>query len=89
MEKLIKQCFTLKKMFFFTYNKRKSKDLIVSINVDQPLKKRFKTNDEVGSLTIKDNSGFSKEFSLYASEDFAKINFVKKFINTINFLIWG
>ena len=79
----------LKEDVFFTYNKRKSKDLIVSINVDQPLKKRFKTNDEVGSLTIKDNSGFSKEFSLYASEDFAKINFVKKFINTINFLIWG
>ena len=79
----------LKEDVFFTYNKRKSKDLIVSINVDQPLKKRFKINDEVGSLTIKDNSGFSKEFSLYASEDFAKINFVKKFINTINFLIWG
>ncbi len=79
----------LKEDVFFTYNKRKSKDLIVSIYVDQPLKKRFKINDEVGSLTIKDNSGFSKEFSLYASEDFAKINFVKKFINTINFLIWG
>ncbi len=79
----------LKEDVFFTYNKRKSKDLIVSINVDQPLKKRFKINDEVGSLTIKDNSGFSKEFSLYASEDFAKINFIKKFINTINFLIWG
>jgi serine-type D-Ala-D-Ala carboxypeptidase (penicillin-binding protein 5/6) len=79
----------LKEDVFFTYNKRKSKDLIVSINVDQPLKKRFKINDEVGSLTIKDNSGFSKKFSLYASEDFAKINFVKKFINTINFLIWG
>ena len=79
----------LKEDVFFTYNKRKSKDLIVSINIDQPLKKRFKINDEVGSLTIKDNSGFSKEFSLYASENFAKINFVKKFINTINFLIWG
>ena len=79
----------LKEDVFFTYNKRKSKDLIVSINVDQPLKKRFKINDEVGSLIIKDNSGFSKEFSLYASEDFAKINFIKKFINTINFLIWG
>ncbi len=79
----------LKEDVYFTYNKRKSKDLIISINVDQPLKKRFKINDEVGSLTIKDNSGFSKEFSLYASEDFAKINFIKKFINTINFLIWG
>ena len=79
----------LKEDVYFTYNKRKSKDLIILINVDQPLKKRFKINDEVGSLTIKDNSGFSKEFSLYASEDFAKINFIKKFMNTINFLIWG
>lgn len=79
----------LKDDVFFTYNKRKSKDLIVSINLDQPLKRKFKINEEVGTLTIKDSSGFSKEFPLYASEDFAKVNFIKKFINTINFLIWG
>lgn len=79
----------LKEDVFFTYNKRKSKDLIVSINVDQPLKKQFKINEEVGLLTIKDNSGFSKDFTLFASEDFTKVNFIKKFLNTINFLIWG
>ncbi len=79
----------LKEDVFFTYNKRKSKDLIVSINVDQPLKKQFKINEEVGLLTIKDNSGFSKDFALFASEDFTKVNFIKKFLNTINFLIWG
>ena len=79
----------LKDDVFFTYNKRKSKDLIVSINLDQPLKRKFKINEEVGTLTIKDSSGFSKEFPLYTSEDFAKVNFIKKFINTINFLIWG
>lgn len=79
----------LKEDVFFTYNKRKSKDLIVTINVDQPLKKQFKINEEVGLLTIKDNSGFSKDFALFASEDFTKVNFIKKFLNTINFLIWG
>lgn len=79
----------LKEDVFFSYAKRKSKDLTISVVADQPIKKNFKQNDELAKLLIKDKNGFVKEFPLYASENYVKINFIKKFINTINFLIWG
>lgn len=79
----------LKEDVFFTYSKRRSKDLNISIVGEFPIKKSFKKNDELAKLLVKDKSGFTKEYSLFASEDFANINFIKKFINTINFLIWG
>ena len=79
----------LKEDVFFTYSKRRSKDLNISILGEFPIKKSFKKNDELAKLLVKDKSGFTKEYSLFASEDFTNINFIKKFINTINFLIWG
>ena len=79
----------LKDDVFFAYSKRKSRDLNLTINIDQPIKKQFKINDELGLLKVQDKNGFSKEYTLYASENYTKINFIRKFINTINFLVWG
>ena len=79
----------LKEDVFFAYSKRKSRDLNLTISIEQPIKKQFKINDELGQLKVQDKNGFSKEYTLYASENYTKINFIRKFINTINFLVWG
>ena len=79
----------LKEDVFFAYSKRKSRDLNLTISIEQPIKKQFKINDELGQLKVQDKNGFSKDYTLYASENYTKINFIRKFINTINFLVWG
>lgn len=79
----------LKEDIFFTYPKRRSKDLSIAIIGEFPIKKSFKKNDELAKIRIQDKNGFSKEYPLFASDDYKDINFIKKFINTINFLIWG
>ena len=79
----------LKEDIFFTYPKRRSKDLSIAIVGEFPIKKSFKKNDELAKIRIQDKNGFSKEYPLFASDDYKDINFIKKFINTINFLIWG
>jgi len=79
----------LKEDVFFTYPKRRSKDLSIAIIGEFPIKKSFKKNDELAKIRIQDKNGFSKEYPLFASDDYKDINFIKKFINTINFLIWG
>jgi serine-type D-Ala-D-Ala carboxypeptidase (penicillin-binding protein 5/6) len=79
----------LKEDVFFAYSKRKSRDLNLTISIEQPIKKQFKINDELGQLKVEDKNGFSKKYTLYASENYTKINFIRKFINTINFLVWG
>ena len=79
----------LKEDVFFTYPKRRSKDLSIAIIGEFPIQKSFKKNDELAKIRIQDKNGFSKEYPLFASDDYKDINFIKKFINTINFLIWG
>jgi len=79
----------LKEDVFFTYPKRRSRDLSIAIIGEFPIKKSFKKNDELAKIRIQDKNGFSKEYPLFASDDYKDINFIKKFINTINFLIWG
>ncbi len=79
----------LKEDVFFTYPKRRSKDLSITIVGEFPIKKNFKKNDELAKIRIQDKNGFLKEYPLFASDDYKDINFIKKFINTINFLIWG
>ncbi len=79
----------LKDDVFFTYPKRRSKDLSITIVGEFPIKKNFKKNDELAKIRIQDKNGFLKEYPLFASDDYKDINFIKKFINTINFLIWG
>lgn len=87
--KINKVSLHLKEDVFFTYPKRRSKDLSITIVGEFPIKKNFKKNDELAKIRIQDKNGFLKEYPLFASDDYKDINFIKKFINTINFLIWG
>ena len=79
----------LEKDYFITYPKRRSREVKLSILINEPIKVKFKKNDSLGLLLIKGRNGFKKEYPLLALEDFKEVNFIKKFFNSINFLIWG
>ena len=79
----------LKKDLYITYSKRRSRDIKMYLEVSEPIKDHFKASDQLGVLRIKDKNGLDIKQPLFATEDFKKINFIKRFFNSIGFLVWG
>ena len=79
----------LEKDLYITYSKRRSRDIKVYLEVSEPIKDYFKASDQLGVLRIKDKYGLDIKRPLLATEDFKKINFIKRFFNSIGFLVWG
>jgi len=79
----------LEKDLYITYSKRRSKDIKIYLEVSEPIKNHFKASDQLGVLRIKDKNGLDIKQPLFATEDFKKINFIKRFFNSIGFLVWG
>ena len=79
----------LEKDLYITYSKRRSRDIKMYLEVSEPIKDHFKASDQLGVLRIKDKNGLDIKQPLFATEDFKKINFIKRFFNSIGFLVWG
>ena len=79
----------LEKDLYITYSKRRSRDIKMYLEVFEPIKDHFKASDQLGVLRIKDKNGLDIKQPLFATEDFKKINFIKRFFNSIGFLVWG
>ena len=79
----------LEKDLYITYSKRRSRDIKMYLEVSEPIKNHFKASDQLGVLRIKDKNGLDIKQPLFATEDFKKINFIKRFFNSIGFLVWG
>ena len=79
----------LEKDLYITYSKRRSRDIKMYLEVSEPIKNHFKAGDQLGVLRIKDENGLDIKQPLFATEDFKKINFIKRFFNSIGFLVWG
>jgi len=79
----------LEKDLYITYSKRRSRDIKIYLEVSEPIKDHFKASDQLGVLRIKDKNGLDIKQPLFATEDFKKINFIKRFFNSIGFLVWG
>jgi D-alanyl-D-alanine carboxypeptidase (penicillin-binding protein 5/6) len=79
----------LEKDLYITYSKRRSRDIKIYLEVSEPIKDHFKVSDQLGVLRIKDKNGLDIKQPLFATEDFKKINFIKRFFNSIGFLVWG
>ena len=79
----------LEKDLYITYSKRRSRDIEMYLEVSEPIKDHFKASDQLGVLRIKDKNGLDIIQPLFATEDFKKINFIKRFFNSIGFLVWG
>ena len=79
----------LEKDLYITYSKRRSRDIKMYLEVFEPIKDHFKASDQLGVLRIEDKNGLDIKQPLFATEDFKKINFIKRFFNSIGFLVWG
>ena len=79
----------LEKDLYITYPKRRSRDIKIYLEVSEPIKDHFKASDQLGVLRIKDENGLDIKQPLFATEDFKKINFIKRFFGSIGFLVWG
>ena len=79
----------LEKDLYITYSKRRSRDIKMYLEVFEPIKDHFKARDQLGVLRIEDKNGLDIKQPLFATEDFKKINFIKRFFNSIGFLVWG
>ena len=79
----------LEKDLYITYSKRRSRDIEMYLEVSEPIKDHFKASDQLGVLRIKDKNALDIKQPLFATEDFKKINFIKRFFNSIGFLVWG
>lgn len=79
----------LEKDLYITYSKRRSRDIKIYLEVSEPIKDHFKASDQLGVLRIKDKNGLDIKQPLFATEDFKKINFIKRFFNSVGFLVWG
>ena len=71
---------------YITLGKKDSRYFKAIIEYKGPIKAPIKINQEVGVLKIYKKDELIKSISLYASEDVKKINFVKSFFTSINFL---
>ena len=79
----------LEKDLYITYSKRRSRDIKIYLEVSEPIKDHFKASDQLGVLRIKDKNGLDIKQPLFATEDFKKINLIKRFFNSVGFLVWG
>ena len=68
----------LEKDLYITYSKRRSRDIKMYLEVSEPIKDHFKASDQLGVLRIKDKNGLDIKQPLFATEDFKKINFIKR-----------
>ena len=79
----------IKKDLYITLPKKDSRNLKIIINYSGPIKAPIKKGEEVGNLKIYNKNDLIETVSLFAAEDVKKINFLKSFFTSINYMIWG
>ena len=72
-----------------TIKKAKKKLLKVSIKYEGPIEAPIKKDEKVAILKIVYDDKLVGEYDLLASKEVKKVNFVSRFLKSINYLIWG
>jgi len=72
-----------------TIKKAKKKLLKVSIKYDGPVEAPIKKDEKVAILKVVYNDELVGEYDLHASEEVKKVNFISRFLKSLNYLIWG
>ena len=72
-----------------TIKKAKKKLLKVSIKYDGPIEAPIKKGEKVAILKVVYDDELVGEYDLLASKEVKKVNFVSRFLTSINYLIWG
>ena len=72
-----------------TIKKAKKKLLKVSIKYEGPIEAPIKKDEKVAILKVVYDDRLVGEYDLLASKEVKKVNFVSRFLTSINYLIWG
>ena len=72
-----------------TIKKAKTKLLKVSIEYEGPIEAPIKKDEKVAILKVVYDDKLVGEYDLLASKEVKKVNFVSRFLKSINYLIWG
>ena len=72
-----------------TIKKAKKKLLKVSIEYEGPIEAPIKKDEKVAILKVVYDDKLVGEYDLLASKEVKKVNFVSRFLKSINYLIWG
>ena len=72
-----------------TIKKAKKKLLKVSVKYEGPIEAPIKKDEKVAILKVVYDDKLVGEYDLLASKEVKKVNFVSRFLKSINYLIWG
>ena len=72
-----------------TIKKAKKKLLKVTIKYQGPVEAPIKKDQKIALLNIVYDNKLVGEFDLLSSKEIKRINFISRFINSLNYLIWG
>ena len=74
---------------FITLSKKDSRNLKVILDYKGPIKAPIKKDQEIGKIHLYNKTVLIKSIPLYAAKDINKINFLKSFFTSLNYMIWG
>ena len=72
-----------------TIKKAKKKLLKVSVKYDGPIEAPIKKDEKIAILKVVYDDELVGEYDLLASKEVKKVNFVSRFLKSLNYLIWG
>ena len=74
---------------FITLSKKDSRNLKVILDYKGPIKAPIKKDQEIGKINLYNKTVLIKSIPLYAAKNINKINFLKSFFTSLNYMIWG
>ena len=80
---------TTKEDVYVTLKKKNIRNFRVILEYNGPIEAPIKKDQEVGSLKVLNKDELIKTIPIYSSEDIEKINFLKSFFTSLNYMIWG
>ena len=72
-----------------TIKKAKKKLLKVSVKYDGPVEAPIKKDQKIATLRVVYDKELVGEYDLLSSKNIKKVNFISRFLKSINYLIWG
>jgi len=72
-----------------TIKKAKKKLLKVSVKYEGPIEAPIKKDEKIAILKVVYDDELVGEYDLLASKEVKKVNFVSRFLKSLNYLIWG
>ena len=74
---------------FITTEKRKKNKIKILAKVKEPIKSNIKKGDVLGKLEVYYDNELIKSKEIVSNTDAKKVNFMKRFLNSISFFVWG